>query len=259
MSLSFALRRTIDRVVNILKDPPEIPAVAGKEQWKRLSSKWNQKYNLPASSRQKRRPQSSHASHRGEEPHYPHSDYHMGTAYTPQSSGRWNEGGRSQRSQSSQRSQRPTWREEASAKRQQPAPALVSHLSTERSNKKTPTEKERFFRSIESENWQVTPDIIKENLECDRLLRTASWEAQAAETALTMQRFVESDQHMQRANKLQEAAESLSDELFSRSKTRYPGMTTMKHDYTIREPLLHAGGYSRPFNADCLDPMKTML
>jgi len=240
------------------QDPPEMPGVAGKEQWKRLSSKWNQTHNLPASSRQKRRPQSSQ-SYRPDESYFQPNQYNA-TGYTPQST--W-------RSQRSQRSQGRNWRDEAREQQPQrpkavsgkpPTVPLISHLNTERSNKNKSNEKELFFRSIESENWQVTPDIIKENLECDRLLRTASWEAQAAETALTMQRFIESDQHLRRASKLQEAAESLSNELDSRSKARYPTMTTMKHDYTIRQPLLHGGGYSRPFNAECfnadtLDPM----
>jgi len=240
-----------------LEDPPRDQGHPDLARWKSLSTKWNRKHNSTIGSgmirphspapgpddRHPHRPASS-SSNPQRQPHLSHSHRaSSGKKVSPQQS----EGPidwvgplctpktRTSRSRCTSRTAKPH------------SSAASSAPSVHNS---------RWFASMSPRNFQVTPDIIKENLECDRLLRTAAWEHQAAETALSLCRYKESDQHLQRASTLQQAAESLSDHLFRKSLSKRPPEVNSKHEMMVVLPLLYDGSFSRPYNVDTIKPMQ---
>lgn len=61
--------------------------------------------------------------------------------------------------------------------------------------------------------FQVTPDEVLVGNKVSRLLQTAAWEHQAAETMLTMCRFKEAAEHLDKGNQMQRTAHQLTTRL----------------------------------------------
>jgi len=237
------------------------PSTPDLQQWMRLSSKWNKQKNLPASSRQHyaraSRPKTVDPTQK--RPINSWAGPNNMAVRPPQSAGR-----RSQEASAAQgASQRTTQRSQSawgSTQRSQSAWGAIqgsqSSPPSRRMKTRPDADNQKWLETMNPVNYQVTPEMIKENLECDRLLRTAAWESQAAETALSMSRFAESSEHLKRAATLQEAAECLSDECLRKSLTAYPAKAMHSHVYNKKIPILYDGTFSRPFNVDTDNPMQ---